>query len=269
MAKDDAAPRRNIAGQITKLGRGTHDIRYDPVNDEIWTSNAYASALLVFRGGADGAEAPKRIIMGPKTQLDHVSRVDVDWVHNEVFAPEGGGVVVFPREAQGDVAPIRAIQGAKGYQISSLAVDPVHNLIVVGASTGRGRDQRVDLFIYNRTDNGNVQPRAVIRGPRTGQEVQIGGGQPLNQIQVYPPKGWVIVTLPGAYWSWESADYTPFIGVWSIHDNGDVPPRWKLGGPKSTLLRPRGVVLNPKNKELMVADMHLNAILTYYFPELF
>ena len=62
-----------------------------------------------------------------------------------------------------------------------------------------------------------------------------------------------------------------FIGVWSINDNGDVPPRWKIPGgtAKSVMKKPRGVVLNPKHKELIVADMRLNAVLTYYFPEAF
>ncbi len=60
-----------------------------------------------------------------------------------------------------------------------------------------------------------------------------------------------------------------FIGVWSIRDHGDVPARWKIGGPKSTIERPRGVALNPRTKEIIVADMRLNSVLTYYFPEIF
>ena len=59
------------------------------------------------------------------------------------------------------------------------------------------------------------------------------------------------------------------MGVWSVTDTGDVPPRWKIAGPKSTMKKPRGVVLDPKHKELIVADMRLNAVLTYYFPEIF
>ena len=60
-----------------------------------------------------------------------------------------------------------------------------------------------------------------------------------------------------------------FVGVWSIKDNGDTPPRWKIAGPKSLLKKPRGVVLDPRHKEVIVADMRVNAVLTYYFPELF
>ena len=75
-------------------------------------------------------------------------------------------------------------------------------------------------------------------------------------------------TRPG-----ESADMEPegaFIGVWSINDNGDVPPRWKINAnAKSAMKKPRGVVLDPKNKEMIVADMRLNSIITYYLPEIF
>ena len=87
-------------------------------------------------------------------------------------------------------------------------------------------------------------------------------------MQVYPPKGWIIATIPGADRSWES-NFTPFVGIWDIADRGLVLPRWKLGGKKSTLLRPRGVVLDPASKELIVSDMRQNALLAYYFPELF
>ena len=50
-----------------------------------------------------------------------------------------------------------------------------------------------------------------------------------------------------------------FVGVWSVNDNGDVPPRWAIGGPQSTLKKPRGVALDPKNKELIVTAMRLNS----------
>ncbi len=61
-----------------------------------------------------------------------------------------------------------------------------------------------------------------------------------------------------------------FVGVWNyVEDKGDAPPRWTIGGPKGMLRQPRGVVLDPKNKALIVSDKYLNAVLTYYFPEVF
>ena len=239
-----------------------HDIRYDAIHDEMIVPNQFAQAILTFRGGADGEEAPLRIIQGSRTQLKRPDRMDVDPIHNEIFVPNSGSILVFDREANGNVAPIRVIRGPST-QLSprppnSIAVDPVNNLIIIPSIVGD--DQHQSILIFNRTDDGDVAPKAIIRGSRTGI-IQ------LNQIQVYPPRGWIIATQPGP--DDELLPEATFVGIWSIHDAGNVAPRWKIGGPKSTLMKPRGVALNPENKEIMVADMRLNAVLTYYFPEIF
>jgi len=33
--------------------------------------------------------------------------------------------------------------------------------------------------------------------------------------------------------------------------------------------KPRGVALDAKHREVIVSDMRLNAVLTFYFPEIF
>ena len=241
-----------------------HDIRYDELHDEFFVMNGFAQAILVFAGGANGDQPPVRIIQGPHTQLGGSSRLDIDIAHNEIFVPDGDSILAFPRDASGDVAPLRVIRGEHTLlrAAGSVVVDPVNNMLAVGLNKRNRPGQEEDgaILIFNRTDNGDVKPRGVIRGPKSGI-VRI------NQMAVYPPKKLVIATQPGI-----AEDMEPegaFVGVWSIYDNGDIPPRWKIGGPKSTLQIPRGVVLNPKNKELIVADMRLNAVLTFYFPEIF
>ncbi|MBI4483125.1 MAG: hypothetical protein HY652_09565 [Acidobacteria bacterium] len=248
-----------VTGQVTRLARTMHDIRYDEVHDEFLVPNQFAQAILTFRGGANGQEAPVRIIHGPRTQMKRPDRLDVDPVHNEILVPDGDRILVFPREGQGDVAPIRVLRGPATQlrDASAIAVDPVHNLMVVPSRLGN--DRYSSLLIFNRTDQGDVAPRRVIRGPKT-DIVRI------NQIQMYPPRGWIVATQPGRS---EIEPEGAFVGIWSINDQGDIPPRWVIGGPKSTLKKPRGVVLDPKNKEVIVADMRLNAVLTYYFPEMF
>ncbi|MCZ6488987.1 MAG: hypothetical protein O7A06_00460 [Acidobacteria bacterium] len=263
LAKENSAPTRLIAGQKTLLARTMHDICYDAIHDEFLVNNPFAQAVLVFRGGADGEEAPIRVIQGPRTQLGFSGRLDVDAVNNEIFVPGGDRILVYPREGNGDVAPLRVIRGPDTLLRSAgaLAVDPVNHLLVVGTNRGFARGEgNGSLLIYNRTDNGNVKPRGVIEGPQSGI-IRI------NQLQVYPPKGWIVASQPGV--GYEQEPEGAFIGVWSVNDNGDVPPRWVIGGPESTLKKPRGVALNPKNKEIIVADMRLNAVLTYYFPEIF
>ena len=270
-------PVRMLAGQQTKLSRTMHDIRYDAQHDEVYVTNPYAQAVLVFRGAANGNEAPIRIIQGSKTQIGSVDRLEVDPVHDEIIVPNDNSVLVFSRTANGNVAPLRVIEGPiTGLRLATtLSVDPVHNLLVVGLNKTGSRVQRAAdgtiiakstgqdgaLLIFNRTDNGNVKPQRVIRGPRSGI-VRI------TQMALNPARKLIIATQPG-----EVSDMEPegaFVGVWSMDDDGDVAPLWKINtGPKSTMLKPRGVVLDPKNKEMIVADMRLNAVLTFYFPEIF
>ena len=250
-----------------------HDIRYDAVHDEIFVNNPFAQAILVFRGSAQGEEPPIRIIQGPNTRLEgQVDRLDVDPVHNEIYIPNHEKILVFPRDGNGDVAPIRIISGPDTQlnDVESLAVDPIHNVIVTAGARpptapGQTRSQADQVYggallIFNRTDSGNVKPIGVIQGPKA-RIVRI------NQIQIQATKGWIVATQPGKYEEQEPEGV--FVGVWSINDRGDAPPRWFIGGPKSQIKKPRGVALNSKNKELIVADMRLNMILTYYFPEIF
>ena len=273
LAKENSQPTRVLAGQTTLLSRTMHDIRYDAVHDEIFVNNPFAQAILVFRGSARGEEAPIRIIQGPNTRLEgQVDRLDVDPLHNEIYIPNHEKILVYPRDGNGDVAPIRIITGPDTQlnDVESLAVDPVHNVIVTAGArppTAPGQtrspaDQAYGgaLLIFNRTDSGNVKPIGVIQGPKT-RIVRI------NQIQMQTTKGWIVATQPGKYEEQEPEGV--FVGVWSINDRGDVAPRWFIGGPRSQIKKPRGVALNPKDKELIVADMRLNKVLTYYFPEIF
>jgi hypothetical protein len=271
LANGGEAPRRILEGQSTKLGRNQHDIRYDPIHDEILVGNGNAHALLIFRGAANGDEAPLRVIQGPHTQIRFGERAEVDPVHNEIFLADHNSILVFPRTGNGDVAPIRVIQGPDTQVVGprAMAVDPVHDLIVVSVNgvtspTPDSRD-RGALLVFNRTDQGNVKPRATIAGPKTGiSTIEAGKFSDVNQMQVYPSKGWILVA--------HSSDAGPeknFVAIWSVNDNGDVPPRFIIRGTEPPLQRLRGVVLNPKHKEVILRENFLNAVMTYYFPEIF
>lgn len=263
MAGENSKPNRLLAGQQTRLSRTMHDVRYDAMHDEMFVTNPFSRAILVFRGGADGEEAPIRIIQGSNTMLLGADRLDVDPVHNEIYVPNGRNVLVFPRDGQGNIAPTRVITGADltSDDVGTLAVDPVNNVFVTSRDVVRaGNTNFSRLLIYDRTASGETDPLRIIAGPRT--EIFR-----INQLQVHPPKGRIIAAMPGAYDMQEPEGV--FIGIWNITDNGDVPPRWKIGGPGTTMLKPRGVAINAKDKEVLVGDMRMNAILTYYFPEIF
>ena len=264
-------PERTVFGQASRLSRTMHDIRYDEINDEFVVVNPFAEAILTFRGDAGGQEGPIRIIQGPRTG-SLGSRLDVDSIHDEIFVPTSTRILVYPREANGDVAPIRVIEGPDTQlkRAQSLAVDPINDIIVVGLNSDFGNkksDQSAEnlergaILVFNRTDSGNVKPRAVIRGPSSGV-IRI------NQLQIYAPRKLIVAAMPGIHDDMEPEG--AFLGVWSYEDNGDIPPMWKLPvGPATTLRKPFGVVLNPEFEEVIISDMRLNGVLTFSVPEIF
>jgi hypothetical protein len=272
-------PKRLIQGQATKLGRSVHNIRYDPVHDEIIGAHPVAQAILVFRGAADGNEAPIRTIMGPKTQLWDPDYVGVDGVHNEIYVSSGEKVLVFDQRANGDVAPLRIIEGPDtmlGRMRGAPQVVPELNLMVVAAGNIPGKPGNGKLLIFNRTDNGNVKPMRVISlGPRAGY---YGGDF------VVSPKGFILIPGTnnegrggrgggggeegGEGGGGERGQPNRILKIWSVYDNGDVPPRWIFGGPMSKLAG-GNVALNPKLKEIIVHTGDENGMSGYSLPEIF
>ena len=256
LADGGAKATRAIEGQKTLLGRTMHGIAYDDIHDEIIAPQQFGQAILTFRGGASGEEAPIRVIQGSKTQLFALDRVAVDPTNNEIYVPEGNKVLVYPRLGNGDVAPIRVLTGPDtGFRSAgSVAVDAQRDLLVVMGSLpsppGGGRSRASQMMIFDRTANGNVKPLRVISGPKSGLS---GTGN----VRVHPPTGLVFLI---------QSDY---VGVWHIEDEGDVPPRYTIGGPNGVLLAPRGVALDPEHESVIVSDKLLNAVLTYRVPGLF
>jgi len=252
-----------------------HGIFYDPRHDEIMVPVALGGAVLALPGGANGGDAPLRVLQGPKTGLVQPDTLYVDLEHDEMIVDSGDdSVLVFNRTASGDTAPIRRIGGPKTHinNIFGMTVDAIHNLIIVAnrIDTG-GRNSNDGILIFNRTDNGDVAPRAVIAGPRTGI-IKI------RQVVADDVRGQIFVTVKNNFENYDIADERPspwnpdrtgFIGVWSVNDNGDVPPRGVIKGPASGLVWPAGVAINPERHEVYAIDSVSNALFMFNMPEFF
>lgn len=286
LANGNLEPKRVIEGQASKLGRTLHGIDYNAVRDEIVATNPLAAAVLVFRGGAKGEEAPIRIIQGPKTKMVFPHTAISDSVNKEIIVTDAHGsrILVYAEEAQGDVAPIRVIEGPKtrlGY-IGPAAVDIQRNLLVVSNRPPGGQD--LGLFIYNRTDAGDVAPRGIISGPKTGigfpWQVQLHEGRIFVSLintpyyPMYSLDGINIKLRDGIKPDAEikspwTSDTLGFVAVWEITDRGDVAPRAVIKGPLSGLIHPGGLAINPKAGELYVTDSVRNGLYTYLVPDFF
>ena len=205
-----------------------------------------------------------------KIVLGVLDKLTIDPVHRETFVPVIGAIMVFPSDANGNVPPIRILKGPetqlseRGPLPSVVSVDPVHNLLVVPerAEGGGGR-----FLIFNRTDSGNVKPRAIITTPKDLAPT-------IGETVVDPETGLIfsIVTDIIGGVGQEFLQYTEhsYIGVWSIFDSGEVPPRWMIGGPPNGTMRdPKGLEIDAKHKNVFIADRYTNTLLTYYVPEIF
>ena len=238
-----------------------HSIEFDAIYDEISVPVPGGGAILTFRGGASGEEAPLRVLQGPLTQITNPSRLAVDPVNNEIYVPDGRKILVFNREANGNVAPIRVLEGPDTrLGAAAVAVDPIHNvLVVVGSLTPR----QSQILIFDRQASGNTKPKAVIAGPKT---MLSSTGGPFT---IHPATGMILVPIRGAISQQATMAPDSFVGVWSIEDKGDVPPKWTIGGPRGAFQMIRGIAVNAKFKEVIVTDKRLNAVLTFSVPEIF
>jgi DNA-binding beta-propeller fold protein YncE len=241
-----------------------HQIAYDPVHDEIIASNPLAAAILFFKGGADGAQPPLRVIQGPKTRLSDPDKVAVDPVHNEVFVPESGSdsVLVFNREASGNVDPIRMIHGpnTKLHGPGKLVVDYLNNLLIVV-------DSSKNFLVFNRTDDGDVAPRAIV--PTLGES----GGGPVR-MDIYPQGKKIFLRYSGRGKGAQVQGDS--IGVWQYTAGKEIGlSLWAV--IKDTTypdLSIRGIGVNPEGKEVMAlvrkgARPAAPALRVYHVPEVF
>jgi hypothetical protein len=271
---------------MTHLSRTTHGIAYDSVHDEIVAPNPLAAAIVVFHGGATGEEAPIRTIQGAASGLSRPETVAVDEKNDELIVGDPGDrrVLVFRRDADGNAKPLRIIQGPKTklLQVVGVAVDPARDLLVV-SSYSRLPNGVTGLLVFGRIDEGDVAPRRVIAGPKTGIAR-------LRQIALDPDTGKIFAAvinneyLPPYDVDKPRAGLDPdadlpspwntgpegFIGVWDDEqDDGDVPPRSIIKGRSTGLVHPAGVAFNASDGEVIAPDAIWNGLFTFLKPELF
>jgi len=194
-------------------------IAFAPKRDVLALSVQTPNMFVVFKREARKFDAPLRSVRGPKTQMADPHGIYFDETHNEVVVANHGNfrpgelitaytaydaresrqertgdtldenargkflpssITVFDGEANGDVAPLRVIQGPLS-QIDwpmGVAVDEVNNEIIV-ANNGDN-----SILVFPRTASGDVPPKRVIRGALTGVKGPMGVAIAKDEIYV-------------------------------------------------------------------------------------
>ena len=183
-------PKRVIQGPHTHMVT-PHAVSLDLRNREILVASLTGRRINVFRGDANGDATPIRVIEGPKTELGHVVGLAVDPERNLLAVANTHEILIFNRTDNGDVAPRARIAGPKtGMTDEPWQMEFYRGRIFLAASNHfhenlyEGVTLRADakdvpddpwlnpilgfMGVWNITDEGDVAPLAMIRGPFSG-----------------------------------------------------------------------------------------------------
>ena len=182
--------------------------------------------------------------------------------------------------AGGDIAPARYVGDAYA-SLHGVAVDADTNQVVVSDSN------RGAIFFYDRTSGNNsskmVEPQWVIRGPRTGmmfvagisldtanREVFAVNNDIGDRMEVFPYgvegniKPRRVLSVPHGAWGVSlnaarnevaiSIEHMNSVVVYRHDAAGAEAPLRVLRGPDTELADPHGIVIDPANREMLVAN---------------
>jgi hypothetical protein len=190
--------------------------------------------ISVYAGSADGNAAPTRIIQGEKTRQARTSHyIAIDSVRDELIVPNpfAQAILFFRGGANGNESPLRIIQGPKTLlsAVDNVAVDAVHREIYTASFPTDS------IMVYRSDVGGDVEPIRILHGPHTNLDRPI-------RVEVDPVNNVLAVVNDHA------------IVVFNRTDNGDVAPKWVLGGTKVVVGASNGsrdVKLFPAGKKII------------------
>ena len=263
--RGDVPPTREL-----ETPHGTYGIAVDEGAEEMFLTVQHASSVVVYRKYAQGEEKPIRTIVGNKTMMADPHGIALDTKNGWMFVVNygnyaayregeersgGGGsggtgrvpgsgkffppsITVYPIKANGDVAPIRTIQGPKTQMNwpGHMAVDETTGMLYVANDGGNS------VLAFKVTDGGDVAPARVIKGPRTGIKNPTG-------VFVDTKNKEIVVANMGNHQA----------TVYDLTANGDVPPKRVIRAapadhPALQIGNPGAVAYDTKRDEILVPN---------------
>lgn len=272
-AKGNVVPDRKLRTPHTTFG-----IVADEEQKELLLTIQDDHAVIVFKKDAKDQDSPVRILQGINTRMADPHGIALDTKRNEIFVAnwgtnnerpplsEGGGgdarherkdfpvgrnrafsgtgkiqppsITVYAKNAQGDTAPLRVIQGPRTQMDwpTSLAVHPERGEIYVANDTGNS------VIVFPAGANGDVAPIRVIKGPRT---------------MVKNPTGIALDLENNELWVANFGSHAAT--VFAVDATGDVAPKRVIRSapvetPSPMLSNAHTVDLDTKRDEILVAN---------------
>jgi DNA-binding beta-propeller fold protein YncE len=272
-AKGNVGPNRKLHTPHTTFG-----IVADEENQELLMTIQDDHAVVTFKKTAKDQEFPLRVLQGPKTQMADPHGIALDPKTGMIYVTNWGtynerryegavntrsrakqppnwpvdrnnnipgsgkiqppSITVYRKDARGDVAPLRVIQGPKTLMNwpTSIAVHPDRGELFVANDTA-------DLVTVYRTDaNGDVAPIRVLKGPRT---------------LIKNPTGVALDLVNNELWVANFGSHSAT--VFPVTASGDAVPKrvirsGRVTDPSPMLSNPHTVAYDTKRDELLVSN---------------
>src|SRR5258708_6117365 len=146
-----------------------------------------------------------------------------------------------------------------------MAAETITAVAAAGGGGGGGGGGRLQTGTLVGWGNGKGRPLQVLPANRknTGLLRIFSEKEPINPAVRPGNTGGVEGDISGRY------ALDDYVGVWSVFDDGEVPPRLTIGGPGQLLKDARGIAVDPKSKDVMVSDKTWNAVFRFHVPEAF
>ena len=261
---NDVMPASDIERAPVRVIRDTYStysaIAVDTNSNEVYLQDENLFGFKVFNRMDDTPPnaqftEPKRVVSGPRTKMEFNCGLYIDPKTGDVYSVNNDTMdtlVVFPREARGNVAPKRALRTPHGTY--GIAVDEEAQELFLTV------EHVNSVVVFRKMAEGEEKPIRTLQGDQTELEDPHG-------IAVDGKNNWVFVTNHGNVKNTNPPQIgrfePPSITVHSLQASGDTPPLRVIEGPKTQLNWPAALYVDPERGELYVANDAGNSILVF------
>ena len=197
---------------------------------------------------------PKRRLRGHNTRLEFNCSLYIDPQSGDIYSVNNDMVdrmVVFPSNAEGDMAPMRQLHTP--HRTFGIAVDEEAEELYLTIQ------HPPQVVVYRKTAEGEDLPLRILRGDRTQLEDAHG-------IAIDTKNNWMFVSNHGAIASKGGRGgqfKPPAITVYPLQAKGDTAPLRVIEGPRTRLNWPALIALDQESGDLYVANDMDHSILVF------